>query len=120
MALSYSYQGIKQAYNRALSFGQYTTAFAYHHVLGQGDRPCSGLSQGDLSTQLDWVSWFFGQSCSICLEGFEGSTANFLTCNHAFHRECLRGWLSVNSSCPNCTRVSNLGGIIDPRHVTLY
>ena len=67
--MAYSYQGVVHSYNRSLSFGQYTTAFAYHQVLGQGDRPCSGLSQGDLSSQLDWVTWFFGQTCSICFEG---------------------------------------------------
>lgn len=41
--------------------------------------------------------------CSICLEKFNQTDIVFHTnCNHTFHSECLRGWTSNNSSCPNC------------------
>lgn len=45
--------------------------------------------------------------CSICLERFVvGDRLWVLPCDdrHKFHGECIKHWLSKNSSCPLCTR----------------
>eukprot|EP00929_Paragymnodinium_shiwhaense_P118923 TRINITY_DN9081_c0_g1_i1.p1 TRINITY_DN9081_c0_g1~~TRINITY_DN9081_c0_g1_i1.p1 ORF type:complete len:283 (-),score=26.98 TRINITY_DN9081_c0_g1_i1:328-1176(-) len=49
----------------------------------------------------------FPSSCAICLDGFNSEKAITKTpCNsgsgHAFHTECLRGWLQVSRTCPLC------------------
>lgn len=43
-------------------------------------------------------------SCSICLEDFEAATPMVKTraCKHLFHKQCLKGWLQVNRTCPLC------------------
>merc|ERR1719401_2472200 len=43
-------------------------------------------------------------SCSICLEDFDEETPFVKTksCSHLFHKQCLRGWLQVNRTCPLC------------------
>ena len=45
------------------------------------------------------------QQCSVCLLDFQPTdTLTQLPCNwrHVFHRHCIRGWLSRQSSCPLC------------------
>ena len=47
------------------------------------------------------------QVCSICLERFkQGDKLWVLPCDdrHKFHGECIKSWLTKNSSCPLCTR----------------
>ncbi|CAL1155168.1 unnamed protein product [Cladocopium goreaui] len=41
--------------------------------------------------------------CPICLEEID-EEAGVMTkdCHHIFHRECLKHWLQVNSTCPLC------------------
>lgn len=46
-------------------------------------------------------------ACSICLEDFSGDKPITKTpCDqgvkHAFHTECLKGWLQVARTCPLC------------------
>lgn len=44
------------------------------------------------------------QKCTICLEDFQNDDMNIiLHCNHHFHRECVKEWLSKHSyKCPIC------------------
>lgn len=46
-------------------------------------------------------------ACAICLESFSSDRAIVRTnCSpsrgHAFHKDCLRGWLEVSGTCPLC------------------
>uniref|UniRef100_A0A6U8UNG5 RING-type domain-containing protein n=1 Tax=Zooxanthella nutricula TaxID=1333877 RepID=A0A6U8UNG5_9DINO len=43
-------------------------------------------------------------SCSICLDEFDSETpfVKTKTCSHLFHKQCLKGWLQVNRTCPLC------------------
>lgn len=43
-------------------------------------------------------------TCSICLGEIEvGKSASFLPCQHAFHKECVEGWLLRKPKCPMCS-----------------
>ena len=44
------------------------------------------------------------QKCTICLEEFQNDDMNIiLHCNHHFHSECVKEWLSKHSyKCPIC------------------
>ena len=39
--------------------------------------------------------------CSICLEEEKESIVK-LNCDHLFHKDCIKGWLKRDMSCPNC------------------
>lgn len=39
------------------------------------------------------------RDCSICLMA---NTNCITSCRHRFHRECLKLWMTKDSSCPNC------------------
>lgn len=42
-------------------------------------------------------------SCAICLVDYAAEDElRKLPCDHAFHKQCLDSWLTVNASCPNC------------------
>ena len=41
--------------------------------------------------------------CLICLEDYKNNDMiKKLNCNHIFHSECLKKWLSVKAVCPTC------------------
>lgn len=42
--------------------------------------------------------------CAICLEKLlPGDCIKMRLCRHAFHEECIKGWLKSNGTqCPNC------------------
>lgn len=45
----------------------------------------------------------YPSECSICLLNWEtGDTAKITPCGHAFHAECLGGWLQTARTCPVC------------------
>jgi Ring finger domain len=50
------------------------------------------------------ISNVFGlMTCSICLELFtEDSQCKVLSCQHAFHSNCVAAWLKMSAECPNC------------------
>jgi len=41
------------------------------------------------------------KKCTICLEDIL-TDIEFLPCTHAFHQECIAGWVSSNPTCPIC------------------
>ena len=43
-------------------------------------------------------------NCSICLGPWESGqdVIEFKLCSHAFHRDCLKDWLKIQSTCPLC------------------
>ena len=42
-------------------------------------------------------------SCSICLNEIEdGNLVGDIPCDHCFHLDCLKDWLSRKNSCPLC------------------
>ncbi|GAB2260300.1 hypothetical protein Droror1_Dr00011155 [Drosera rotundifolia] len=45
-----------------------------------------------------------GMECAVCLSEFgDGETLRMLPkCNHAFHPDCIGGWLVSHSTCPVC------------------
>ncbi|CEH14225.1 FOG: Predicted E3 ubiquitin ligase [Ceraceosorus bombacis] len=41
--------------------------------------------------------------CPICLDEYEADTMLMSApCNHAFHKDCLKTWLSTRRTCPMC------------------
>ena len=48
--------------------------------------------------------------CLVCQYDFEdGEKLKLLPCSHAFHEECIDGWLESHKTCPTCKHS------IDPR-----
>jgi hypothetical protein len=47
--------------------------------------------------------------CAICLSRFEDHQlvceSNNGSCQHAFHKDCMIGWLTTNDDCPMCREV---------------
>jgi len=41
-------------------------------------------------------------TCSICLDGIEGSMAELRGCAHKFHEECIYKWYEQSATCPLC------------------
>ena len=57
--------------------------------------------------------------CSICLEDFEiGDVISELKCEHYFHKKCIKQWLNVNNTCPNCR--NNVYKNISPNISLIY
>ncbi|KAL9256929.1 E3 ubiquitin-protein ligase MBR1-like protein, partial [Drosera capensis] len=44
------------------------------------------------------------ERCLICLEDYESMDllAAIKTCNHDYHTDCIKKWLSIKNSCPIC------------------
>ena len=40
--------------------------------------------------------------CSICLENLKMDKCVILSCEHIYHKVCIKKWLKNNDSCPNC------------------
>mmetsp|Transcript_9173 Transcript_9173/g.23553 ORF Transcript_9173/g.23553 Transcript_9173/m.23553 type:complete len:369 (-) Transcript_9173:112-1218(-) len=96
------------------------TLFMYINVFGLGQLLRIALHRGLLHTNqgapsgsldantevvgLDDEAIVESPSCSICLEDFEAENPIVKTkaCKHVFHRQCLKGWLQVNRTCPLC------------------
>mmetsp|Transcript_81230 Transcript_81230/g.128477 ORF Transcript_81230/g.128477 Transcript_81230/m.128477 type:complete len:256 (-) Transcript_81230:6-773(-) len=53
-------------------------------------------------------------SCAVCLEEFDDEMVLQLPCKHAFHRDCISGWLLNRSTrCPLCNQVVDGSGKLD-------
>ena len=40
--------------------------------------------------------------CSICLENLKDKKCVILSCEHIYHKVCIKMWLKNNDNCPNC------------------
>lgn len=40
--------------------------------------------------------------CSICLEKLKEDKCVILSCEHIYHKVCIKKWLKKNETCPNC------------------
>jgi len=52
----------------------------HHESVAEEDRPC----------------------CSICLQELESDQCKIRKCKHAFHKTCIKSWISRSLSCPVC------------------
>ena len=45
-----------------------------------------------------------GNRCTICFEEVSEEDDEYmkLSCGHIFHKSCIRGWLEMHNTCPNC------------------
>jgi len=44
-----------------------------------------------------------GRMCSVCRDDFViGDIYTTMKCGHGYHRKCLRPWLSLQNTCPEC------------------
>eukprot|EP00928_Gymnodinium_smaydae_P088841 TRINITY_DN7288_c0_g1_i1.p1 TRINITY_DN7288_c0_g1~~TRINITY_DN7288_c0_g1_i1.p1 ORF type:complete len:488 (+),score=106.56 TRINITY_DN7288_c0_g1_i1:1026-2489(+) len=62
-------------------------------------------------------------SCSVCLEDFApagGEIRKTILCGHAFHRQCLQGWLNVNRTCPLCRKDLGSSGESPSPHTIVH
>lgn len=58
-------------------------------------RPITEKDMGDSGTA----------DCSICMDSVPlGDTVTVLPCDHWFHHECIRAWLSEHDTCPHCRK----------------
>ncbi|KAI7879441.1 hypothetical protein K492DRAFT_195950 [Lichtheimia hyalospora FSU 10163] len=50
------------------------------------------------------------EECPICQDELfiKGKETLRLTCRHAFHRECIQGWLDRSSTCPYCRQTVSI------------
>jgi E3 ubiquitin-protein ligase RNF115/126 len=49
-----------------------------------------------------------GMVCTVCMEKFKiDEVVRQLVCDHFFHYECIKPWLSLHSSCPVCRQDLN-------------
>ena len=45
--------------------------------------------------------------CIICKEDIKEEELTILECKHQYHKECIKEWCTINSSCPLCRLVIN-------------
>ena len=41
-------------------------------------------------------------TCSICLADIDDESLDVTRCGHSFHKECIRTWLDIDTTCPLC------------------
>lgn len=69
------------------------------------DEEKSKACEYELTSAPDWDE-NAGDLCSVCLDTLEPENdVRVLTCDHVFHDECIRRWLTTRKgSCPLCKR----------------
>jgi hypothetical protein len=64
------------------------------------------INYDDLYTEVFSDDFPFENLCSICLIDFDFSSnltiVKTIHCNHCFHENCLKTWLRIKPTCPNC------------------
>lgn len=66
-------------------------------------RQTSNMKEFELSYNSTTPLPFNQTNCVICLEDFEnGEILYNLSCEHAFHRNCMSTYLLENETCPVC------------------
>lgn len=72
------------------------------------DEPMPILTEQEFDSlpisKIDKDNSLLNQQCSICLEEFKtDESVVFLKCKHVYHIECIKSWLTKQSSkCPTC------------------
>ena len=65
----------------------------------------------------------FLERCQKKCNGEVNSDANFMytPCGHLFHSECLKSWLAIKNTCPECRRnlPNNQASLTSNREVSL-
>ena len=60
----------------------------------------------DIINEVYSDSFPYEEKCSICLEDFvftdEKKIIQTEACNHYFHETCIKQWLRIRTTCPNC------------------
>ena len=60
----------------------------------------------DIINEVYSDSFPYEEKCSICLEDFvftdETKIIQTEACNHFFHETCIKQWLRIRTTCPNC------------------
>jgi len=64
------------------------------------------INFNDVINEVYSDSFPYGEKCSICLEDFVFSSDKTIVqtenCNHYFHELCIKQWLRIRVTCPNC------------------
>lgn len=63
----------------------------------------------------DTCKYHTQQKCSICLESVKSTNtqkSKVLSCNHAFHPECIMEWFATSDVCPTCRTSQSSDSII--------
>ena len=63
------------------------------------------ITFNNLYTQTFSDNFPHNDKCSICLEEFvfdDDNVVETTNCNHCFHEECIKRWLRIRTTCPNC------------------
>lgn len=90
------------------SFSNFETIFNGTNVFDTSDVAVTlnkeSLDNLELIRYGDIISKNKMQKCTICLEDFQNDDMNIiLHCNHHFHSDCVKEWLSKHSyKCPIC------------------
>ncbi|TIB08739.1 hypothetical protein E3P89_02937 [Wallemia ichthyophaga] len=70
-------------------------------VIPASDERIARLERG--LADMGWIRAQEITDCSICKEDFKvGDEWMAMPCSHAFHPQCLAGWLNINGTCPIC------------------
>ena len=43
-------------------------------------------------------------TCTICLDDITKDYFCYKKCKHMYHAKCLKTWLTIERSCPNCRK----------------
>ena len=63
------------------------------------------INFSDICTQVYSDDFPYNEICSICLELFDDSNIDVvktINCDHYFHEQCIKRWLRIRTTCPNC------------------
>jgi hypothetical protein len=74
-----------------------------------GDSANASISSSDLGdeTENDHNNYDLEHACAICCgELLEGDRVGALSCQHNFHVECLKEWLTFRNVCPLCLQAN--------------
>mmetsp|Transcript_8440 Transcript_8440/g.24160 ORF Transcript_8440/g.24160 Transcript_8440/m.24160 type:complete len:340 (+) Transcript_8440:87-1106(+) len=105
---------VNAAFNVTITVFMYINVFGFARLLGVLLRrgllhtsqaaPPGCLEKSTVVVGMDDPAIAENKSCSICFEDFSRDKTFVKTkaCGHVFHKQCLKGWLQVNRTCPLC------------------
>lgn len=102
------------AFNLAVTVFMYVNMFGFAQLLRVFMRrgllhtsqaaPSGSLEKNTEVAKMSDAALAENPTCPVCLEEFEEASVFVKTkaCGHFFHKQCLKGWLNVNRTCPLC------------------